>query len=112
MKINQSNTMDATQFLWENLFKEKNFYGYEFNRDQLLFDLQVDFFCAEVNFAVLIVDPISENRSFPKAEFRKSISEKGLKLIIISRQEISQDYNQTIDYITKEFINLVGYDCR
>lgn len=98
--------------LWNQLLADRQFYAFEFLKDQVIEGIRVDFLCAEVSFAIRI-EPNKKmaGRSQLTPAEKKQLKDKGFSILIISTQEVLENYTQVVQLIDREFTSLTKFQC-
>lgn len=98
--------------LWNQLLADRQFYAFEFLNDQFIEDIRVDFLCTEVSFIVRIeTKKIMAGWSQLTPAEKKQLKDKGFTILIISAQEVLENYTQVVQLIDREFTSLTKFEC-
>ena len=82
--------------LWDQVLKQRKFYGYQFNRQFAIGYFIVDFICRKLN---LIVEVDGRSHQFKTTEDQKrdlELEKLGYKILRISEQDVRHDLQNVI----------------
>lgn len=97
--------------LWSDLFSDRKFYAFQFERNQKILDTPVHFHCPEAYFAVTIEYSPSREEIKMRNELKRNIESAGYKMVVLSYREIKQQYSDVVKLLDHEFISHTRFQC-
>jgi len=101
----------AIDRLWSSLFSEKQFYAFEFLRSQKIESIEVDFYCPEAGFVIMVDDHLSPEAMKVRKQQRSRLQNHGYHLVELSSKEILEQYQDTVDLLDRQFTALTRFQC-
>ena len=96
----------ADDQLWTKLLSSRSFYAYEFERNSLIENYYVDFFCKELQWTILM-----SIRSEDIRIKRKTLEVSGYHVTILHAEEVHESFEETISLLTTELQKIIGQPC-
>lgn len=98
--------------LWNLLLSNKQFYAFEFSRDQIIDGIQLDFLCSEAKFGIC-VEPSGFNTAqrLLTSVVRTRLEAAGYQIIILSSEEITDAFSSTVSFLDEQFTTLTRFQC-
>jgi very-short-patch-repair endonuclease len=108
----QSGLANSRDKLWKLLLSEKQFYAFEFVRDQIIEGIRVDFYCEEVKFGIGIESTkLNFEHRLLTPTISKQMKDSGYQIIILSPEEIMDTFEQTVSLLDQRFTSLTRFQC-
>lgn len=103
---------DSKEKLWRLLLSDRQFYAFEFSRDQIVQGILIDFLCLEVKFGIRIESGNSDVEQQPlKPVIKNTLKTAGYEIIILSPEEVNDSFDQTISLLDQKFTSLTRFQC-
>ena len=103
--------LEVSEKLWDNLLSRKQFYAFEFLRNQTINDVKLDFYCPEASFAIRIENHVDAMAIQKRNRDKKALEDLGYKFIVLSTEEVLNDYEETVRLLDREFTSQTRFQC-
>jgi very-short-patch-repair endonuclease len=107
-----SDLKNSKEKLWSLLLSDKQFYAYEFYRDQIVCGIPIDFLCAEIKFGICIeATGIKSTDRLLTPIIKTCLKDAGYEIILLSSEEILKSFDRTVSFLDEQFTSLTRFQC-
>ena len=98
----------ALEKLWNEALSNRAFYALTFERNCPHPAINLDFFCKELRWAIIINDGI---KHVSGKHLRQQLEQDGIKTSYLSSREILDEFSETLEYLTENLLDCTGRVC-